>query len=254
VTGTSSRSGVLPTPPHDRLRHPDSIWRAPSGGLPSSGCVPGHNGRVNLFDVGVIAALLLAVISGWRRGVIEPAARWVGMAAAVIVAIRHTDAVMGLVDRLGVSRSGSSLMATVVVMVIIGAVIGSALGRLLLRAFPIPGLRRLDRLSGAGLGAAGVVFVVWMIGPIAALLPGSVAGLVREGRSTELAEAALPDPPDLFAPVRSILPIGRAIAETRAKQVVTDEVYRQIDEELDSRLGEGDLETRDQEDEITPSR
>jgi uncharacterized membrane protein required for colicin V production len=193
---------------------------------------------VNLFDVGVLAALVFAVLSGWRRGVIEPSARWVGMATAVVVAIRHTDTVMGNVERLGVERTGSSLMLAVVAIVIIGGVLGSAFGRLLLHSFPIPGLRKLDRMSGAGIGAAGVVFVVWMIGPIASILPGGVSDLVRDGASTELAEAALPDPPDLFAPVRAILPMGRAVAETKARETVEQELSDQIDRELDQVLPE----------------
>lgn len=159
---------------------------------------------MNLFDLGVALAFVGATVSGWRRGIVEPVFRWVGMAGGAVLSIRHTEPLMAALARAGVGTSGSSIVAAVITSVVLGGLAGSVLGRGLLHAVPVPGLRSADRAAGSALGAAGVVFVVWIVGPIAALLPGSIPRSVRDGRTTELAATQLPRPPDLFAPVRAV--------------------------------------------------
>lgn len=156
------------------------------------------------FDLGVAVAFLGAVASGWRRGLVEPAARWVGMAVAGIAAIRNTEGVAAVAERLGMQRSGTSVVAGVLTTVAVGGVIGSLAGRSLLTVVAVPGLRSLDRVAGSAVGAAGVVFIVWLMAPVAAVLPGGLAQSVHDGRVTDLAVRTLPAPPDLFAPVRSV--------------------------------------------------
>jgi uncharacterized membrane protein required for colicin V production len=159
---------------------------------------------VNLFDLGVAISLAIAVITGWKRGVVEPVARWVGMAGAVLIAIRNPDVMTALWDRVGLERSGSAVVITILIFAVLGALLGSVVGQGALRAAPVPGLKSADQAFGALVGAAGVVFVVWIIAPVAGLLPGAWAQMVRDGRTTAIAEERLPAPPDLFAPVRAI--------------------------------------------------
>ncbi len=160
---------------------------------------------VTLFDLGVVLALIGAVVSGWRRGVIEPVARWAGMAAAGVAAIRNTGPLADLAERVGIGRNGSSIVASVLVCVVLGGLVGSLAARAVLAlAAPVPGLRSLDRAAGSAVGAIGVVFVVWLVAPVSALLPGGLARTVSEGATTELAQRTLPAPPDLFEPVRSV--------------------------------------------------
>lgn len=156
------------------------------------------------FDLGVAVAFLGAVASGWRRGLVEPAARWVGMALGGVAAIRHTEGVAAAAERMGIQRSGTSVVAGVLAAVAVGGLVGSLAGRSVLRVVAVPGLRSIDRAAGSAVGAAGVVFVVWLMAPVAALLPGGLAQSVHDGRLTDLAVRTLPAPPDLFAPVRSV--------------------------------------------------
>lgn len=156
------------------------------------------------FDFGVAVAFLGAVASGWRRGLVEPATRWFGMAVAGVAAIRNTEAVAAVADRVGLQRSGTSVVAGVMAAVAAGGLLGSLAGRSLLTVVAVPGLRSLDRAAGSAVGAAGVVFIVWLMAPVAAILPGGLAQSVHDGRLTDLAVRTLPAPPDLFAPVRSV--------------------------------------------------
>ena len=157
---------------------------------------------MNLLDLVILGALLLAALIGLRSGLLRPGLGWLGVAGGQLAAVRLTPWVLErtedrvadsytLAHPLGVSAG------VLVAGAIAGYVAGQLLGRLLRFALPDP-LRTADQIAGCIAAAAAVGAIIWMLLPMAAATPGWFATQAANSRLTNVALDVLPTPPDVF--------------------------------------------------------
>ncbi|HEX3622382.1 MAG TPA: MarP family serine protease [Acidimicrobiales bacterium] len=135
----------------------------------------------------MLVAVVIAAVGGYRLGFLARVASWIGLALGIAVAAWLAPVVLDTFDA-GMPQT-RLLVAVGLVLVVssagasIGAVLGVSIRRLLP---PGTGLRQVDRILGAVVGALGGVVLVWLVVPLLAEVPGTVA---RSARSSILARA-----------------------------------------------------------------
>ncbi|MFN8036240.1 MAG: MarP family serine protease [Acidimicrobiia bacterium] len=170
---------------------------------------------MNLVDVAILAAVVLAVAAGHQLGLVTRSFAWAGLALGLTVGVLTLP---GLVDRLhGVSPQSRLLVATAYLFGIaaLGQVLGYAVGGALRARLPAgERLRRFDRVAGACLGGLGVLAVVWLLTPAMAATPGWPARTARGSWVMRSLDSLTPAPP------RSVeAAIGRVIGDAPFPQV-----------------------------------
>jgi S1-C subfamily serine protease len=133
---------------------------------------------VNALDIGILVVAGFAMLGGWRLGFFARVFSWVGLGAGIYLAVRFMP---NIVNFIGVSGSVTRMVVAVGVLVG-GALIGQGVGlmvgsRLHSVLPPFAGVRALDRLVGALVGALGVFAALWLLAPSLAAVPGTVSQL-----------------------------------------------------------------------------
>ncbi len=155
---------------------------------------------MNVVDLIVVALALLAMIRGWRRGILgqlfEFGGGFLGLLAGFALGPRIAESFS---DDAGMT---TALISMLVVFVFLS--IGQTLGYLIGHRFG--GFAKQARLGGvdSGLGAAfGVVITIltfWLVGTtVVRAAPRPVARTVRNSTILQLASKTFPDPPDVLA-------------------------------------------------------
>jgi len=161
---------------------------------------------VNLLDVAILAALVVAAVGGYRLGFLARAASWVGLALGLYLAARWVPAAVELV---GESAGTTSRLLVVFAVLIGGAFGGQALGLLAgsrLKMFLPPGpVRGIDKGVGSLLGIAGVLLSVWFLLPAMSSVKGSAARLTRSSRVADVIDTVLPQPPETLQSLRTLV-------------------------------------------------
>lgn len=151
---------------------------------------------MNGLDVILILAAVLAVVGGWRLGLITRALGWVG---ALIGGALGVVAVPALNNWIHPSTDGGVLLLTAgafILLISIGQAIGVALGSRI-RPSPVErGLHRVDAVGGSALGVIGVVALVWLLAPLMASTSGWVASATRSSAVAQAVTDHLPAPPE----------------------------------------------------------
>ncbi len=160
---------------------------------------------MNILDVAILAALVVAAVGGYRLGFLARAASWVGLALGLYLAARSLPAAVELVGE----SAGATRRLLVVFVVLIGGVFGGqALGLLAgsrLRMFLPPPVRGIDKAVGSLLGIAGVLLSVWFILPAMSAVKGSAARLTRSSRVADVIDTVLPQPPETLQSLRTLV-------------------------------------------------
>lgn len=161
---------------------------------------------MNQVDLVLLAALAWAAIRGFRQGAIAQVATFggagLGLLVGAVLAPRVASAIVAV-------PGGSLALLTLGILmaaVLIGQGLGFAVGWQLRRAATSLGVAPVDRTAGIGVGVAGVVVTVWLLGSL--LAQGPWAGLARSVRDSRIVAAidqALPAPPDVFSRVATYL-------------------------------------------------
>jgi S1-C subfamily serine protease len=162
----------------------------------------------------ILAAVVMAAVGGYRMGFLARVTSWIGLALGIAVAAWLAPVVLDYFDAgmpetrllvalglfLVVTSAGASL----------GAVLGASVRRLLP---PGTGLRQIDRVAGAAVGALGGVVLVWLVVPLLAEVPGSVA---RSARNSTLARAV-----DRYSPQapQALQDLRRQVSDANFPQV-----------------------------------
>jgi S1-C subfamily serine protease len=133
---------------------------------------------VNALDIGILVVAGFAMLGGWRLGFFGRVFSWLGLGAGLYLAVRFMPNIVSFV---GLSGSVARMVLAVGVLVG-GALIGQAIGlmvgsRLHSVLPPFAGIRTLDRLVGALVGALGVFAALWLLAPSLAAVPGTVSQL-----------------------------------------------------------------------------
>jgi S1-C subfamily serine protease len=162
----------------------------------------------------ILAMIVITAVGGYRLGFLARVTSWIGLALGIAVAAWLAPVVLGLFDAgmpetrllvaLGLLLIVSSMGAS------LGAVLGSSVRRLLP---PGTGLRQADRIAGAAVGALGGVVVAWLIVPLLAEVPGTVA---RAARSSTIARGI-----DRYSPQapQALQDLRRQVADANFPQV-----------------------------------
>lgn len=150
---------------------------------------------MNLFDLAVILAALLAVVGGWRLGLVTRALGWLGAVIGIAVAVVAVPALSNWIDP---SSDIGVLLLTLgvfVALLAVGQAIGVAIGSRLRPRSEDQHLRVADSVGGSMLGVVGVVVIVWMLVPLMSVTEGWVSSTTRTSAVARAVSNHLPEPP-----------------------------------------------------------
>lgn len=157
-------------------------------------------GRLNLLDLLLIVAFLVAAVRGFRQGALAQVAALAGSAAGLLVgAAVAPQAAAALIDQPG-SDLALLTFALLLASFLAGQTIGLAVGARLQAVAHGAGAAGLDRAVGVAVGLLSVAVVVWLLGSV--LVQGPVPLLARQVAGSRVVGAisqALPPAPDLFS-------------------------------------------------------
>jgi S1-C subfamily serine protease len=159
---------------------------------------------VNLLDLLLGAALVSAVIGGYRVGLIARVASWIGALGGFLLALRLLPELLRRFDGLAPGARLLLTLAALLAGAALGGAIGEALGSVLRKAVPPPA-RVLDRAGGAAAGVVGLVVALWLFLPVVAQVPGQAARLARNSTILGLIDDTLPTPPDASQAVQRLV-------------------------------------------------
>ncbi|MGI9579357.1 MAG: MarP family serine protease [Microthrixaceae bacterium] len=150
---------------------------------------------MNLFDIAVVLAALLAIAGGWRLGLVTRALGWLGALAGLAIAVAAVPALTNWMDP---SSDVGVLLLTAggfVALVAIGQSVGVAIGSRLRPRTEDQHLRIADSLGGSVLGVVGVVVIVWLLVPLLSVTEGWVSSTTRTSAVARAVSDHLPEPP-----------------------------------------------------------
>lgn len=147
---------------------------------------------MNVVDAVVVALLLGAALSGWRRGLISSVASLVGALTGTVAAILIAPTLMTRVDP---AAAGIAIgMALVVIGVGVGEWVGSAVGRALSERVTWRPARAVDRGLGIVGHTAAIAVVLWLIAvPLASVPSPALASAVRSSAVLHGIDRVMPD-------------------------------------------------------------
>jgi S1-C subfamily serine protease len=161
---------------------------------------------VNLFDALVIALLVLAAVVGARAGFFGPvlglAGAVIGFALALVVASAFREALAtieqptrALVTLLGLGA-----------FILTGEALGAAIGTQMSRGLQGTLLRPFDAIGGAVVGAAHVIFFVWIVGGMLSLgLAPALSAVAQDSVAIRLTTERLPAPMTVAGRILTLL-------------------------------------------------
>ena len=164
---------------------------------------------MNLLDLIVLAAVVSAVIGGYRLGFLARASSWVGLALGLFIAVRELPAAIRLVDG---STPASRLMVAAIVLVggsLAGQALGLIVGSRIRSVLPLGPLSLVDKGAGAAAGAVGVLAAFWLLVPAMADSSPSVSREVRNSVIARAVDSHLPRPPDTLQALRRLVGANR---------------------------------------------
>ena len=156
---------------------------------------------MNVLDVVLIAALALAGLSGYRRGLALQSVSFAGLILGLLVGALIAPRAASLVD----SPTAQATVATVTIIgfAAVGDGIGWVLGARLRERARATRFRAADAAAGSVIAVVASLVAIWFIA--LNLVSGPFPGVAREIRDSAIVRAidvAFPEPPSLLAEVR----------------------------------------------------
>lgn len=156
---------------------------------------------MNVLDAAVIALVVLAGWGGYQIGFLARSLSWIGMVIGLVLGARLAPTLVDALD--DPPATAATLIGLMVLLVcsLVGQVVGLLLGTRMrdnLRGSELP---KFDRLGGAVVAGAGVLFVVWLVLPTMAAGPTRIGQLASDSASRDV----LPDPPDALRVLRGVI-------------------------------------------------
>ena len=144
-----------------------------------------------ILDVAFGVLLLIAIIIGWRGGLIGRLGAWIGFAIGALAAARWTTDGVNALNIDGEYQRLAAGALAVLFSGIIGHAIGWRLARGLRNLVPRP-IRWLDSLAGTVVGLGTVALLVWIILPPFSSAKGWPHRQSSESRVVEVVERIAP--------------------------------------------------------------
>lgn len=171
---------------------------------------------MTLLDLVLLLALVTAVGSGWRAGLLTRGAVWLGLGLGLIAAAWTVPSVLDLVPTAeATTRFLVAVSALAATVMLIATTLGQ-FGRRLGHRIQTTSLAGLDRIGGALAGAGLVLVGAWLLLPVTAELPGVVGRQAVDAMSTRVLAEHAPAPPQLGEAMR------RLVAESRFPEVIAE--------------------------------
>ena len=161
---------------------------------------------MNVLDLLLLAAFVVAGIRGWRQGALSQVLAFGGAALGLVLgSIAAPHIASAFVDEPGTSLSLVTL-GLLLGMILLGQGLGFAIGLRLRAHVHAAGAGALDRTAGIAVGFASIAITVWLLGTVLAQGPApAVVRQIRGSAVVALIDAVLPPPPDVFGRVGTFL-------------------------------------------------
>lgn len=159
--------------------------------------------RLNVFDLLVIAAVVSAVVGGYRMGFLARMLSWVGLGAGVYAAARLAPVVLDQYEGGGPETRLLVALGLFLVLSTAGASVGAIAGHSLRQLIPPgTGLRTADRAAGGVVGGLGGLVMVWLLVPILAEVPGGLSETIRNSSIARSIDRYGPSTPQALQDLR----------------------------------------------------
>ena len=161
---------------------------------------------MNLFDVGAIILLIVAVIFGYRSGALPQVGGLSGAVLGGVLAILALTPAEGLLETLDPGLRAVAVLLWLLLAVGVGEGIGSGIGRYVAHRIGTGVLGAVDRVAGGLLGAAQAILIVWLAGGLLAAGPVPRAAAWAQTSTTLRAlSAVLPTPTEIAVDLGGLL-------------------------------------------------
>jgi S1-C subfamily serine protease len=161
---------------------------------------------VNLFDLGAVLLLVVAVILGYRSGALPQVGGLAGAILGGVLAIVALPPVESLLRALDPGPRALAVLIWLLLAVGAGEGIGSGIGRYVAYRLGTGLMGRVDRIAGAFLGAAQAILIVWLAGGLLAAGPlPRLATQAQTATSVRALSAVLPPPTEIAVELGRLL-------------------------------------------------
>ena len=192
---------------------------------------------MNPLDLIAIALLVIAVILGVRSGALPQLLGLAGAAAAALAGLAILPAAGPLLDGLNPAIRAIVVLSVLLGLVGLGEALGATAGRHASRALGNGLLGALDQVSGAIVGAAQAILVLWLAGGVIASGPfPNLSQIAQKSTALRVVDAFFPPPTEIVLGLGQILDnsglgtvfIGLEPLPAPAIELPSDALARQI--------------------------
>lgn len=163
---------------------------------------------MSFLDIALLVAIALAILGGYRLGLITRVASWLGLAAGLALSVWLLPRFL---DQLESTNHGLLLVLSIGLL-LVGATLGQAIGFIVGGRLTPRGsdgvFGTIDRLLGGAAGFVGVVVILWLVIPVFIASPGWLATQTSNSWIARTVENSLPPAPDAMQALRSVVGEG----------------------------------------------
>lgn len=160
---------------------------------------------MNLLDLLLLVLLATSALAGWRTGLLLRAASWLGLLGGILLSPLVIPEVLDRVSPPSAQGRLLVVIATFVLTLGVTSALTQVVGVRLRRAVADTPLRGVDHLGGLAAGLLGVLVSVWLLAPLAGVVPGVAARQVRQSAIVAGVADLAPPAPDPLVALQSFL-------------------------------------------------
>lgn len=157
------------------------------------------------IDLAIIGGVVVAFMSGYRRGALMQLFSWGGFLVGLIIGGLTAPSIVSAIGPNGpVGRAITGVVIFLGIAFVVEAFIAVVGGRVM-RSVNHAGMRSADRWVGSAVAALLALFSAWVLSVPAKRGPQQLAASVKNSVILNAAYAVLPDPPDIIAGLGDLL-------------------------------------------------
>jgi S1-C subfamily serine protease len=161
------------------------------------------------MDLIAIVLIVIAVILGVRSGALPQVLGLTGAAIAALTGLAILPAAVPLLDGIPPAIRAIVVLSVLLGLVGLGEALGATGGRAMSKALGTGLLGTLDQVSGAFVGVAQAVLVLWLAGGVIASGPfPNLSQLAQRSTALRIVDAVLPPPTEI------VLGLGQVLDDT----------------------------------------
>ena len=147
---------------------------------------------MKIFDLFVLAALLITALGGYRSGLIQTAFKVIGYIIGGVLGVALSVQVLSSYCKVRFKLIVAIIL--IFLLATIGEFILGKIGSLFRKALFTPHFKRLDSLLGAGLSIARTVFVIYLLSAVLISTPIDIgSGYISDSKFYNYANSHLPN-------------------------------------------------------------